>query len=82
MSRSLTFHSNISNLRMIEEMGITPDRSIRVQKPSLRVVGKLVLFCIRAKKASEAWRENKKLHDSLVKKVETMRGRRRPAVRT
>jgi hypothetical protein len=76
---TLTLHSNLSNLKMIEEMGITPDRSVRVHKPSLRVVGKLVLFCVRARKASEVWGENKKLHESLVKKVETMRGRRKPA---
>jgi len=35
----------------------------------------VLIFCERARKAAEVWREKKKVQHALVKKVESMRGR-------
>jgi hypothetical protein len=66
-------YSNKADLKLIEEMGITPDISIREKKPSLRTVGWMVIASVRMKKQQQEWAGNKKLHDSLVKKLEQMR---------
>lgn len=54
-------------------MGITPDVSFRQRKPSLRTAGLAVIAGIRMRKMREEWANSKKLHDALVKKLESMR---------
>ncbi|KAI9707534.1 MAG: hypothetical protein M1836_000495 [Candelina mexicana] len=66
---------NRADLQMLEEIGITPDRSIREKRPSLRSVGWMVLASVRMRKMQTNWAGNKKIHASLAKKVEQMRRR-------
>jgi hypothetical protein len=61
---------------MIEEMGISPDRTFRNRRPSLKTVGQAVIFCLRAKKASAVWADSKRVQEALVRKMEAVRGRR------
>ena len=58
---------------MLEEMGITPDISFREKKPTLRTAGLAVLACVRMQKMQQSWSANKKLHESLLKKLEGMK---------
>jgi hypothetical protein len=60
-------------LKLIEEMGITPDVSIREKRHSLRSVGLMVIASVRMRKMQMEWAGNKKLHTALAKKVEQMR---------
>lgn len=63
-------------------MGITPDQSFREKKHSLRTVGWMVVASVRMKRMRDEWSGNKKLHDSLLKKLEQVRRQsRRSAVR-
>lgn len=66
-------YSNKADLKMLEEMGITPDMTIRERRPSLKAAGQAVIAAIRMKKMQRAWAGNKKLHESLLKKLEAMR---------
>lgn len=54
-------------------MGITPDVSVREKKHSLKTVGLTVLACIRVRKMQLAWAGNKKLHESLLRKLEGLK---------
>jgi len=58
---------------MLEEMGITPDHTVREKKPTLRTVGLAVLATVRMQRMQVAWAENKKVHESLIKKLESMK---------
>lgn len=65
--------SNSADLRLLEDIGITPDATIREKKPSLRVIGFAVIASLRMQKMREAWAGNKKVQEALVKKFEGMR---------
>lgn len=65
--------SNQADLRLLEEMGITPDRSFREKRHSLRTVGLAVIAMARMQKLKTAWASNKQVHESLVQKLEGMR---------
>ena len=67
--------SNKADLQLLEEMGITPDVSFREKKHSLRTVGFTVIACMRMQKMQQAWAGNKKLHESLLKKLDGMKRR-------
>ena len=54
-------------------MGITPSRSIRDRRPSIKTVGLMVVFMARARKLAAAWAEKKKVQEQLALKVEGMR---------
>ena len=60
---------------MIEEMGITPDPKTK-KKPSLKAAALSIIFCLRTKKASKRWEESNKLQKALVRKMESMRGKK------
>lgn len=60
---------------MIEEMGITPDLTVREKRPSLKAAGLAVIATIRMRKMKEAWAGSRKLHESLLKKLEAMKGK-------
>lgn len=66
--------SNASNIRMIEEMGISPDPKMK-RKPTLKVAAQAVIFCLRIKKASEGWAEHRRTQDVLLQKMEATRAR-------
>ena len=72
--------SNHADLRMIEEMGISPDRSIRERRPRVRSVIWLVVACVRMRKRQKEWAVSKKLHVSLAKTMEQVRRRSRRGV--
>lgn len=58
-------------------MGITPDISFREKKHSLKTVGLTVVACLRMQKMKESWAGSKRLQESLLKKLEGMRGGRK-----
>ncbi|KAF2155184.1 hypothetical protein K461DRAFT_276378 [Myriangium duriaei CBS 260.36] len=60
---------------MLEEMGITPDVSVREKRPSLKAAGHAIIATIRMRKMQQAWAGSKKLHESLLKKLESMKAR-------
>lgn len=69
----INLNSNKADLRLLEEMGITPDQTVRERKPTLRTVGFAVIATIRMQKMQQAWAGNKKLHEALMKKLDGMR---------
>ena len=70
---TITSHSNHADLQMIEEMGITPDRTIREKRPSLRSAVYLVMAVNRMRQGAQQWREQVKVRQSLVKSLEGMK---------
>ena len=59
---------------MLREMGVKPKRVAEEErKPSLKKVGLMVIATIRMQKMQQAWAANKKLHETLMKKLEAMR---------
>lgn len=74
-------NSNKADLKLLEDMGITPDHSVREKKRSLKTVGWAVVACLRMKNMQEAWAGNQRLQESLVRKLEAMRGRSGKTVR-
>ena len=69
----LTIHSNKADLRLLEEMGVTPDQTIREKRPTLRTMGWMVIAILRMQRMASQWAGNKKLHESLLKRLEMMR---------
>ena len=65
--------SNKADLKLLEEMGVTPKTQVRERKPSLKSVAYMVIATVRMQKMQEAWSGNKKLHESLMKKLDGMR---------
>ncbi|KAK3079387.1 hypothetical protein LTS18_004985 [Coniosporium uncinatum] len=73
---------NQADLRMLEDMGITPDQSFREKRHSLKSVGLVVVAGLRMTRMSGEWAASRKLHESLMKRLESMRRQgRRSAVR-
>lgn len=66
-------NSNAADLKLLEEIGFTPDATIREKRPTLRTVGFAVIASIRMQKMREAWAGNKKVQEALVRKFEGMR---------
>ena len=60
---------------MIEEMGISPDPSIRSRRPTFKAAALSVMFCLRTKKAATVWGESKKIQEALARKMEARRER-------
>lgn len=54
-------------------MGITPDTTLRPEKPSLKRVGLAVLATVRMRRGAEAWAKSRKIHDRLAGKVKEMK---------
>ena len=74
MNRKLTnANSNQADLNLLEEMGITPDRSFRQKKHSLRTVGFTVVACLRMQKLQQSWAGSKQLQETLLKKLDGMK---------
>jgi hypothetical protein len=66
------FYSNKADLHLLEEMGITPDITFRQRRHSLKTVGLMVMGCVRMQRMQQAWASNKKLQESLLKKLEAL----------
>jgi len=60
----------------LEEMGITPDISFRQRKNSVKTVGLMVLGVVRMKGMVEKWAGSRRVQESLVRKLEGMKGRK------
>ena len=65
--------SNKADLMLLEEMGITPDVSFRQRKHSVKTVGLIVVACVRMQRMQQAWSASKKVHESLLRKLEGMK---------
>jgi len=74
-------NSNQADLNLISEIGITPDRSIRERRPTLKTVAQMVIFVARTKKLAGVWKEKRKIQESLVRKLEVVRSSRTTASR-
>lgn len=70
---TLTCNSNKEDIKLIEDMGITPDISYHAKKHSLKTVGLMFIAGIRMQRLSREWAGNRKIHGELVRKVEAMR---------
>jgi hypothetical protein len=78
----LTCRSNKEDLDLISQMGITPDMTVHERRPTLKAAGLAVVAAIRMKKMSEGWAQNRKIHEQLKQKLDSMRrqsGRRNGA---
>ena len=69
----MVINSNRADLKLLEEMGITPDVSFRERRHSLKTVGLMVVGVVRMKRMQETWAGSKRVQESLVKKLEGMR---------
>ncbi|KAF2862129.1 hypothetical protein K470DRAFT_15097 [Piedraia hortae CBS 480.64] len=68
---------NQTDLRLLEEMGITPDMTVLTeQRPSLRSVGLMVISCIRMKRLQQSWAANARVQEALIRKLDAMRRQR------
>lgn len=65
--------SNQADLSILEEMGITPDMAVRERRPTLKSAVIAVIAAGRMKKMQQAWAVNKKVHETLMKKLESMK---------
>jgi hypothetical protein len=54
-------------------MGITPDITIHERRPKLKSAALAVIAALRMQKMSEGWAQNRKIHDQLKQKLESMR---------
>ena len=54
-------------------MGITPDITIHQRRPTLKSAALTVVAAIRMQKLAEGWAQNRKIHDQLKQKLESMR---------
>lgn len=65
-------------------MGITPDITVHQRRPKLKSAALVVIAALRMQKLSEGWAQNRKTHDQLKQKLESMRrqtGRKNGALR-
>lgn len=67
-------YSNKADLRLLEEMGLTPDESFRQKKTSIRAVGWAIIATQRMQKMRTDWASHKQLQDSLLRKLNQVRG--------
>lgn len=54
-------------------MGITPDITVHERRPKLKSAALAIIAAIRMQKLSEGWAQNKKIHEQLRQKLESMR---------
>jgi hypothetical protein len=65
--------SNEANMRLIEQMGIYPDRYVRERRPALRSVIQAVIATIRMQKFRQTWAVSKELRSEVARSVEILR---------
>lgn len=73
----LTSFSNKADLRILEEIGVTPNTRMHqgAKKKSIKSVALAVIAAQRMQKMQAAWAGNKRLHETLMKKLEGMKKR-------
>lgn len=54
-------------------MGITPDITVHERRPRLKSAALAVIAALRMQKLSEGWAQNRKIHEQLKQKLESMR---------
>lgn len=54
-------------------MGITPDVTVHERRPKLKSAALAVIAALRMQKLSEGWAQNRKIHEQLKQKLESMR---------
>ncbi|TKA73586.1 hypothetical protein B0A49_04943, partial [Cryomyces minteri] len=66
---------NAADLNLLADTGIRPPplAAIRESRPTLRAVGWMVIASVRMKRLQTEWAGNKKLHESLIRKLEMTR---------
>ena len=73
--------SNKVDLQLLREMGVHPAPGVALRKEkrklSLRTVGLGVVGCVRMMKLREQWAGSRKLQESLMLKLEAVKGRRK-----
>lgn len=79
MKLTCILYSNGAHLNLLAEMGITPDISFHKSKRSLKSVGLAVMAGVRMRKMAEEWKGARKTQESLLKKLEGMKGKARPS---
>lgn len=67
---------------MLEEMGITPDKTVREKKPSLKTLGVAAIATIRMQRLANSWTGSKQLQDSLLGKLESLKRSKGKGTRT
>jgi len=75
-------HSNQADLKLLEEMGITPDVTVREKRPSLKTAGLAVMACVRMQRMQQAWAGHQKVQESLLRKLDSMRKRQSRGITT
>ena len=65
--------SNRADLKLLEDMGITPDISFRERRHSLKTVGLMVLGCVRMGRMQREWAGARRVQEGLLRKLEGMR---------
>jgi hypothetical protein len=54
-------------------MGVKPNEKVKQKRPSLKVVGHMVVAAVRMQRLQKEWAVHKNLQASLVKKAEQVR---------
>jgi hypothetical protein len=54
-------------------MGITPDITVHERRPKLKSAALAVIATLRMQRLSKGWAQNKKIHEQLKMKLESMR---------
>jgi hypothetical protein len=62
---------------MLGQMGITPDRTIVEEKPTLRTVAFMIMATVRMKRGAAQWAKSRKVHERLVASLEVMKRKAR-----
>ena len=65
--------SNKADLQLLQEMGVTPDVSVREKKVSLKTVMLGVLAMVKMRRRAEGWQESKALQEVLVRQMKKQR---------
>lgn len=73
LAANIIYYSTKASLNLVAEMGITPDESYHQRRPSLKSVGLAVISTIRMRRMKDDWEKTKRVHESLTKKLESMR---------
>ncbi|MCJ1308676.1 hypothetical protein MMC25_002330 [Agyrium rufum] len=68
---------NKVDLRLLEDMGVRPDRETNQRSPKLKTAAIMVIAAIRMRRSMQEWAGQKKIQASLLKKVEQMKQSRR-----
>lgn len=62
---------------MLQQMGITPDKTFHEKRPTLKSVAIMVMAGVRMRKGAQQWAKHRKVHERLVASVEVMRKKER-----